>query len=120
MNLDVLPSKSPQEVFDYVSTHLLAQMFKSERLAVSHEGHIHPYCLYRSDEGRCAAGCLIGDEEYSHEIEGNDWITLVSWGYAPDEHKYLIRDLQVIHDCVDTDKWSESLMDLAVRYELTM
>lgn len=51
-----------REVFDKVKAHLLAQ----GKVSVS-DGD----CAYRGDDGlMCAAGCLIGDEDYSAEIEG--------------------------------------------------
>lgn len=36
------------------------------------------------DDLKCAAGCLIGDDEYNKDIlEGYNWDSLSSIGYVP-------------------------------------
>ena len=53
-----------QEVFDKIYLHLIEQGRKS----VNSDGR----CQYRYPDGdKCAIGCLIPDELYTPELEGN-------------------------------------------------
>lgn len=75
ITLATLPSATEKEVFDQVSDHLLSQKIRSMKDGV---------CLYRMSDGRkCAAGCLISDDEYNEEIEGKSWYDLVRSGIVP-------------------------------------
>lgn len=104
--------ETAQEVFNKVYCHLMTQMMRCE------DGIT---CLYRDDDGlKCAAGCLIPDEEYKLEMEGNGWSHLVSEGMVPPEHKQLIIDLQHIHDGVSIDMWKEQLREIALNHGLTV
>ena len=104
ITLKTLPLATKEEVFDQVKEHLLKQNIKS----------LGRYsCKYKSDTGlQCAAGCLIGDDEYEPEMEGEGWDDLVRDGSVPDNHQRLIRDLQVIHDKYEPEDWKEKLDEL--------
>ena len=53
-----------QEIFDKIYLHLIEQGRKS----IDSDGQ----CMYRSPDGdKCAIGCLIPDELYTPELEGN-------------------------------------------------
>jgi len=75
-------------------------------------------CLYRNDQGlRCAAGCLISDEEYKEEWEGTGpWGFLVYDGVVPKAHKTLIVALQWVHDDNLVEKWVEELDKVEKEY----
>lgn len=95
ITLATLHQYSDQEVFDYVCNHLLTQNEKSE------------------DNLRCAAGCLISDEEYLYEMEGFIWSDMVVEFNVTSEYKSLIRELQKIHDTYPTHEWESCLERLA-------
>lgn len=113
ITLATLHEATEQEVFDQVATHLLTQNKRSynEELAT---------CAYRSPDGlKCAAGCLIADEEYDLRWEDATWITLSrERGVVPSTHACLIEELQRIHDNVELDEWSYHLESLAKEHEL--
>lgn len=100
-----LAQATEQDVFDQVAKHMLAQMQRSENGA---------QCRYRSGHLKCAAGCLISDEEYSHSMEGSGWLGLVLCDVVPDTHEDLISILQYIHDSQEVCGWEEELKGLAV------
>ena len=93
ITLKSLTSATEQQVFDHVATHLLNQ----GRPSYSSEHHM---CAYRGDGGlKCAAGCLIADDEYDIKMEVNSWEDLVdSLSTVPVAHKEMIGDLQHVHD----------------------
>ncbi len=106
ITLSTLPQATAQEVFNQVVDHLLTQNQKSY---TSHGG-----CLYRGpDNLKCAAGCLISDEEYRPEWEQNGWDVLVEGGQVPDAHYELIRALQGVHDSCMVEDWPSFLKTLA-------
>lgn len=110
ITLKTLPNATKQEVFDQVSSHMLKQMKQS----VKHSGN----CAYRGHDGlKCAAGCLIADDEYmvkfDNGIIGTSWTELVKAGLVPVSHKDLIVTLQDIHDCYEPVCWEERLRNLA-------
>lgn len=106
ITLATLPQASEQEVFDQVARHLLTQ---GKQSIDSDEVR----CMYRSGSLKCAAGCLIGDDEYQPEMEGWDWSALVSKGKAPGTNLTLIIDLQCLHDRVGGGRWCDELRYLA-------
>jgi hypothetical protein len=118
ITLKTLPQATAQEVFDQVATHLLTQMKKSENDVA---------CLYRSSEGlKCAAGCLISDDEYTPEFDldsdgnyGMGWQSLIDRGLVPLAHRKLISALQEVHDGADTFYWRSSLARVADQYGLS-
>ena len=109
ITLKTLPSATAQEVFDQVRDHLLSQGEKSEE----------DICLYRGPRGlKCAAGCLIGDDEYKPEFEGKGWSILVGKGKIPKEHSELIGKLQEVHDSMFPEYWEEDLKLVAEEFNL--
>ena len=86
ITLKTLPQATAQEVFDQITQHLLKQG-KAARSATG-------ACRYRTEtaEGvlKCAAGCLIADDEYSEKWENTDWPSLVADKFVPDSHERLI------------------------------
>lgn len=75
-------------------------------------------CLYRGPNNtKCAAGCLISDEEMS-DIRETCWSTLVMEENVPPHHVRLIATLQGIHDTKDVSDWPISLKNLGDQFEL--
>jgi len=112
ITLKTLDAATEQEVFDQVAEHLLKQNAQSE--------HALGYA-YRGEGGlKCAAGCLIADNEYSEEYENRGWAVLVrNIPNFPKRHSGLIRGLQNIHDTRSPKHWPIYLQKLARKYKLT-
>lgn len=106
ITLATLPQATAQEVFDQVATHLLEQGEKCTNGQV---------CLYRYDGKKCAAGCLIGDDEYHPGFAAEAWPTLIGKNMVADRHRDLIMTLQNLHDQSDPEEWHDSLSRLAKR-----
>lgn len=127
-----------QDLYNVVKTHLLAQLKKSIRL--NSQGEL--ICAYRGDNGlSCALGCLIPDEAYHPDIEGetpylinlNDadsdtgtfprrytqWIG-INGSDANLGMLDLMTTLQGIHDNMDLEpkQWDNSLEHTATRFGL--
>lgn len=107
ITLATLHEASPQEIFDQVAYHLIHQ----GKSSVDSSGS----CCYRGDDNlKCAAGCLISDEEYLDRFEGKQWHELsVDLELSAAIPHDLIQDLQYIHDEVDPKYWENHLRDLA-------
>lgn len=109
ITLKTLPQATEQEIFDQVKNHLLTQNKASMR-----EGGT---CVYRGPNGlKCAAGCLIGDDEYLPEMDrayGTTWLALAGRGLVPQEHKDFIIELQNVHDDWSPSSWPDKLNKLA-------
>lgn len=103
ITLATLNKATAQEVFDQVATHLLTQNRKSI-------GSME--CLYRSEIGKCAAGCLISDDEYDPKFEGKSWHGLITFHNIPNKHKELIERLQVVHDNFIPIEWRNVLIKI--------
>jgi len=98
-----LAESTPMEVFQFIEHHLLTQNAKSM-------GYESGICYYHGDyDLKCAAGCLISDDEYSPRFEGNNWNTLVQKMLVPAAHNELIRELQYIHDNAPVKNWRHHL-----------
>ena len=114
ITLKTLPQATAQEVFDQITQHLL----KQGKAARSGTGA----CRYRTEnsEGvlKCAAGCLIADDEYNRMFEYVAWNDLVNDGKVPSDHCQLIRDFQIIHDSIIPGDWLSSFKDIAARHDL--
>ena len=111
ITLKTLPQATEQEIYNQVKSHLLQQMEKSR-------DEVHG-CAYRSDSGlKCAAGCLIGDDEYTNNMEGKNWLAMVLEGHSPRDPRGLIYDLQLIHDTKEVEYWEEQLESLALEFGL--
>ena len=112
ISLKTLKDATEQEVFDQVATHLLKQNEQSCRGTM---------CAYRGDGGlKCAAGCLIGDDEYSREWDENfiGWPKLVTKGIVPHLHGALVGRLQQIHDIYAPEQWKAELANVADYFKL--
>lgn len=113
ITLKNLGEATPIQVFNQVKEHLLKQGQRS----VSGSN-----CMYRGDNGlKCAAGCLIANDEYDPIMEINSWAgalhKLEGIGKVyPDmyHHTKLIGELQVIHDGKFPFKWEDELAKLEV------
>lgn len=98
-----LAESTPMEVFQFIEHHLLTQNAKS----IGFENGI---CYYHGDYHlKCAAGCLISDDEYTPKFEANNWSMLVRKELVPAAHSKLIRELQYLHDDVSVDDWKHHL-----------
>lgn len=115
ITLKTLPQATAQEVFDQVARHLLTQ---NERCETAPEMY-HNACCYRYNDLKCAAGCLIGDNEYHLEMEDANWISLVELNFVPPHHEPLISDLQIVHDEAPIKNWPKRLARLAIKYKLS-
>jgi hypothetical protein len=117
ITLATLGGATEQEVFDQVAKHLLAQ---KKRSGVKDADWVVT-CMYRNDEGlKCAAGCLIADDEYYKDIEGSSWDVLVDEDVVPTENCLeLIVALQNIHDCEPVEEWCKALGTLAALHNLS-
>jgi hypothetical protein len=111
ITLKTLAEASAQQVFDQVATHLLTQQNQS----IS----VYGICLYRGPEDlRCAAGCLVADDEYSDSMENAGWLSLVKYKKVPGTHAELIQELQEVHDFHTPSEWRTALHELANEHEL--
>lgn len=100
ITLKTLGQATAQEVFDQVATHLLTQ----GKPSMSEGGG----CFYRRINLKCAAGCLISDEEYLREMDEDDssWEGLINRGLVPKtNHSELIQSLQAAHDNTSIKDW---------------
>lgn len=112
ISLKNLAEHTEQEVFDQVARHLLEQGCRSIEDGL---------CAYRTRWGhKCAAGCLIADDEYNPEYNYMAWMSMVARGLAPDVHLDLIQRLQNIHDERPHGRWYAELQDLADDLGLNM
>ena len=114
ITLKTLPQATAQEVFDQVTRHLLTQLVPAQNKTES--------CRYKLEQPervlRCAAGCLIADDEYSRDFEGESWNRLVMRKLVPAAHKELIESVQKMHDTYPVSEWPERLRQLAAAYDL--
>ena len=118
ITLKTLATSSAQEVFDQVVNHLLTQ----KKASKSDNGG----CLYRYGRLKCAAGCLIADDEYTPDMDSGgvskvdtNWESLVEAGIVPNTvHNKLIMDLQEIHDLAICENWQSSLSKYADENDL--
>ena len=103
------------EIFDIVKTHLLKQ---GQRATVNNDEDNH--CLYHSPNGlKCAVGCLITDEAYDSDIEGDDIGEATVKRALQDSQidtsaqtvSFLTR-LQHVHDNLNVDEWPEALDEI--------
>lgn len=105
ITLATLPQATAQQVFDQVARHMLTQNARAS------DG---TRCKYREGSLKCAAGCLISDDEYKTEFENSSWVLLAERGKVPAEHSDLIRELQRVHDVQENvNAWPHMLRRLA-------
>lgn len=116
ITLATLKDATAQQVFDQVARHLLTQ---NERSNLEDRSA----CAYRGDGGlKCAAGCLIADSEYLHEMDHcgqTSWGCLIDKKVVPRDHRDLITDLQWVHDSRPATAWRRELRNVAVNYKLS-
>jgi hypothetical protein len=113
ITLATLPDAIEQEVFDQVKTHLLTQNVKSYGVGSK--------CAYRgANDTKCAAGCLIGDDEYRPIMDSQYgwWQSLIQVEMVPANHSTLIHALQRVHDQFEPDEWLCQLKLVAEEYKL--
>ena len=117
ITLKTLPNATAQEVFNQVAHHLLTQKVRS----VGKDSDGNGGCKYRGDNGtKCAAGCLIADDEYEPAFEDYAWNSLATvQKVVTNEHSALIQTLQQVHDQVDPVIWQQALDERAERFGLT-
>lgn len=115
-----------QETFDTVVTHLRKQ---GKKAIVKNKKGGGDECCYRTPDGlKCAAGCLLSDEDYKPHYEGKTVHHFTQDGsFDPAicppsllQHDYnLLQRLQSIHDCHDEDDWESSFRQTAFDFKLT-
>lgn len=104
-----------QETFDTVARHLLTQGRRAT--VVGRDGK--PECVYRSPDGlKCAAGCLIPDYKYTHDMEGNKVTHSLVAAAIPEHDEDLVCDLQDVHDWWDVVSWPRALASVATKLRL--
>ena len=109
ITLATLPQATAQQVFDQVKKHLLTQ---NKRSLNGHD------CFYRSGKFKCAAGCLISDNEYKLTMEDLKWSAMIDLNRVPPNHAELIEDLQNLHDDREPSDWPIKLRELAEKFNL--
>jgi len=115
ITLKTLHEATAQQVFNQVTTHLLNQNL----ISVNKELDGVESCMLRGKEDlKCAAGCLIGDDEYRKDMEGYDWPHLVDKRGVPVYHLGLITKLHKVHDGFTPDMWVENLKNIAKEHQL--
>jgi hypothetical protein len=123
ITIATLASHTAQQVFDQVARHLLTQKVRSKLLVFNDEDEIvDERCVYRSPDGlQCAAGCLIGDDEYhkSWDTGGGSTWSVIARQMGVDAHMSLIEELQNLHDTDDPDDWAAALGRLAQTLDLS-
>ena len=98
--------KTTRDLIDYVRNHLVAQ---GERCANEHGN-----CLYKCGTKSCAIGCLIDDDLYRPDFEGNSVmhcnvamaISVTHRIALSDDQLRVLRKLQFIHDEREPKHWS--------------
>lgn len=119
--------RTRQEMFTIAAAHLVKQ---NRRATCAGDNEIG--CMYRAPDGaQCAIGCLIPDDKYNPDFEGNVicgtgelgsmWAgrILEAAGIAYSD-RYFAQDLQAIHDREQPHEWPLKLMSFAVLHKLTM
>jgi len=112
ITLENLHEATPQEVFNQVYNHAVTQRERSFN-------EDEQVCMYRHGSLKCAAGCLIHDDEYDHTMGSETWWYLVDQKKVPKEHSKLIGDLQSAHDDASGfEEWLASFKTVAAKYKL--
>lgn len=118
ITLATLPQATAQQVYDQVARHLLTQM---ERACAYHGAPAYFGDKFVGDDPlKSAGGCLMTDDEWEPDMEGDDWKTLTREGYVPSTaHDELIAALEAVHDCAQPDDWREAIREVAARMGLS-
>lgn len=115
MNLKTLHTRSTQEIFTFVKTHLL------EQNVPAFDGGECMLKLPLAD-GRtlsCAVGCLIADDEYNEDMEADsDAFGFIAkyTDVTDDETQAMLYEMQQIHDGHDPEEWAARLNYLESQY----
>jgi hypothetical protein len=112
--------KTTRDLINYVRNHLVAQ---GERCA-NERGN----CLYKFGTKSCAIGCLIDDDLYRPDFEGNsvmhcnvEMAVSVTHRIAlSDEQLRVLRKLQYIHDERDPKHWGTFIARYVNSLELSV
>lgn len=123
-----------QEIFNKVVTHLAQQGVQSIDINTRTDEYAGD-CAYRGDNGaKCAVGCLILDQFYRPEIEG-EFVTSVEVRNCLvesevlekshteeqlDDKLNLLGSLQRIHDANSPHSWKKAFTELAQKHGLEM
>lgn len=117
VTIHTLHENTAQEVFDFITNHLLIQNKKAGSIINRNADGFE--CLYLDPDGnKCAAGCLIPKEDYKKAFEGANWRTC-SVLLGTEDHFSLINSLQHIHDDKEVEEWESELKFLADENMLT-
>jgi hypothetical protein len=123
-----------QEVFDAVVTHLRMQGRKSiDPFLITKESEVGAGCFYRGPDGlKCAAGCLITDEEYRPWMEGYAINCIINnhtpyhMGETPrslmerlQDRERIVAELQQCHDHFSPEEWETHFQQIAIRFGIT-
>ena len=112
---------SDQEVFDYVSDHLLTQKQKAQEypdLGTASGGGCRYRMRYNDKRLSCAIGCLIPNRVYDKKIEGTvvkdiydsmDDASIREWLGNNVARKELLEVLQDVHDYAIPSDWKYKL-----------
>lgn len=107
-----------QEIFNKVVTHLRTQGVKAMD---------NTWCRFRTDQGlKCAAGCLIQDDEYQAWMDNCSSISEIliqsqcpmSLQIRLRRHTNLIYALQSVHDLGVIDKWEQNFKEVSHNFNL--
>lgn len=121
ITLATLHQFTTQQVFDYAVEKVKQQ---------GQPSIIAGKCRYRGNNGvKCAAGHLMGDDEYKECFEGCEWSALNDNRDVPDVHLNLICSLQNAHDSIGCciggrgkrpfrEEWAEETRKVAELYNL--
>ncbi len=111
ITLATLPQATAKEIFEQVKNHLLTQ---KERSMLNEDT-----CAYRGTNGlKCAAGCLISDDEYKENFENKRWKALADWDMVPNTHVELIDSLQSLHDHYPVSLWENELEKIKLDFDI--
>ena len=116
ITLKTLPQATAQEVFDQIVQHLLTQLVHAQTKTTG-------VCRYRIEKQsgqtlKCAAGCLIADDEYNRLFENVSWNDLVNGGKVPKQHAQLIWQFQWMHDKELPEDWPHYFHKIAKDFGL--
>lgn len=110
----------PQQVFDQVAVHIIAQGRRAQD---------YGSCRYRTEDGlKCAVGCLIPDELYDPHLEGasvmrdrvQDTLNKIWTKISPAQY-CLLKALQNAHDMTlesSLEGWRKEMIRIADAYGL--
>lgn len=133
ITLKTLPDSSLQEIFDYISNHLLTQ---GEKATVPGTFSCKYKIVIEGKILKCAAGYLFTDKEYSlfgEYMEGKQFtkrtlfiVGIYDYWELPTDREIphvdlnikFVERLQDLHDFTDPPKWHSELKRIAIEYNL--